>query len=195
MLRTELCPKPLLCAIDLRPISGDRQDPVSPGFTLSAQGDGHLWNPRTKIAFNLHEVRFYHIKICSSFIFSIYSSFIYNANRKHIYVLQRNTALFALLILINIFRMRDEKFQSVLSKEGNRTLTFVGTGEPAVCESMIRDQFDVRKCKATHLEHRTCFNSKRIARPSKSLKFYAFSTYWYLVQVLKVPESKASKGN
>ena len=100
-----------------------------------------------------------------------------------------------MLILINIFRMRDEKFQSVLSKEGNRTLTFVGTGEPAVCESMIRDQFDVRKCKATHLEHRTCFNSKRITRPSKSLKFYAFSTYWYLVQVLKVPESKASKGN
>jgi len=96
-------------------------------------------------------------------------------------------------LLSTCTRMRDEKFQSVLSKEGNRTLTFVGTGEPAVCESMIRDQFDVRKCKATHLEHRTCFNSKRIARPSKSLKFYAFSTYWYLVQVLKVPESKASK--
>ena len=58
----------------------------------------------------------------------------------------------------------------------------MGTGDQKTCEALVEEQFDVIKCKEAYEQHRTCFNASMIAGPPLNLKFYAFSTYWYLVE-------------
>jgi len=89
--------------------------------------------------------------------------------------------------------LKDEKFNEALGLASNRTFTFVGSGDLSRCRKMVQDQFDTSKCKSVYQQHRTCFNFKKFAQPPHGLKYYAFSTYYYLVQVLKVPYSLAYK--
>jgi len=81
--------------------------------------------------------------------------------------------------------LTDEKFNEALEQAANKTFTFVGTGDQARCRAMIQDQFDAAKCKSVYQQHRTCFNFSTVATPPQGLKYFAFSTYFYLVQVLK----------
>jgi len=90
-------------------------------------------------------------------------------------------------------RLKDKKFNEALTLAKNRTISFIGTGDQRKCEALVEEQFDVIKCKEAYEQHRTCFNASMIAEPPLNLKFYAFSTYWYLVEVLKLPAANVSE--
>merc|ERR1712142_542486 len=87
--------------------------------------------------------------------------------------------------------LKDEDFNFLMSENLPQEFAFVGTGDQEGCAAHIDAQFDKKECKATYQHHQTCFDVEKIVKPRQDLKFRAFSTYWYLVEVLKVPASQA----
>jgi len=91
-------------------------------------------------------------------------------------------------------QLKDDDFNVLMSKNLPQVLTFVGTGNQSLCQAMIDEQFDPETCAQTYLNDKTtCFDARKVAKPSDNpdLKFRAFSTYWYLVEIFKIPASEA----
>ncbi len=72
-------------------------------------------------------------------------------------------------------------FQDILANIGN--VTFNGTGDKAKCEAELKELFDEAKCKSVFKTN--CFD--KADDPSfRPRKFYAFSTFWYLADYLRL---------
>jgi len=87
--------------------------------------------------------------------------------------------------------LKNEDFNTLLSEKLPETFTFVGTGNQRLCQARIDAQFDKKLCRQTYQHHQTCFDTEKVVKPRDDLQFRAFSTYWYLVEVFKVPADQA----
>ncbi len=84
-------------------------------------------------------------------------------------------------------KYKDERFQAAVEKMSlNTTIRFVGQSDLAACNREVEKSFHLDACRSKYANSEYCFDPMDIPRPVPHTKFLAFSTYWYLLDALKL---------